>query len=59
MLNFSNQNKHTLERRSFDISLKEFVLKNSKASKKNLNEYLENVRKENRRLRKKRELTKL
>ena len=55
----SNRNKYISERRDFDVNFEGFISKNSKVLKKALNKSLENVRIENRRLRKKRELIEL
>ena len=55
----SNRNKHISERRDFDVNFGEFISKNSKALKKVLDKSLKNIRIENRRLRKKRELIEL
>ena len=54
-----NRNEHTPERRGSDVSSEGFVSEDPEAPEEDLNEYLENARKENRRLRKKRELAEL
>ena len=55
----SNQNEHTSERRDFDVSFRGFISNDPKALKEDLDKRLKDVRIENLRLKKKRELTEL